>query len=139
MDRLVKRVTVIRQSGDKREATTIYREPRDDDDQKSDSLIRRVTVLQPKGDGAVVVRKLEPKGPPKLSRWSRPLERATRRLLKAQIIFAEEMLRRRDKANRRERDGWLREAPSIVAESSRRAYNEARKAVPFKILPKAKS
>ena len=38
---------------------------------------------------------------------------------------------------RRRRDGWLVDAPATVVESGRKAYNEARKAIPFRILPKA--
>jgi len=53
------------------------------------------------------------------------------------VIFGQEVLRRHDRANRRRRDGWLIEAPATVFESGRKAYNEARKGIPFRILPKA--
>lgn len=144
MSRLVKRITVIRQSGDKREAVTMTpqsREDRDDDRDEIDAPVRRITVVQRKGDrseSATVYEKGARKRRRKGSVWARPLERAARRLAKAQLIYAQEVLRRHDEANRFQRDGWLREAPSIIAESSRRAYNEARKAVPFRLLPKAK-
>jgi hypothetical protein len=141
MTRRVERITVIHRSGDKREARTVYREEDVDerDDRDWDAPVTRVTVIQHKGDKreASTVYKKGEKGRRKVSIWTRPLERAARRLVKAQIIFGQEVLRRHDEANRRRRDGWLREAPSIIAESSRRAYNEARKAVPFRILPKA--
>jgi hypothetical protein len=68
---------------------------------------------------------------------TRPIERAARRLEKAQLIFAQDLLRRHAESNRRRRDGWVLEAPANVIEAGRHAYNEARKAVPFRILPKA--
>jgi hypothetical protein len=68
---------------------------------------------------------------------TRPIERAARRLVRAQVVFGQEVIRRSDRANRRRKDGWLLEAPAIVLESGRKAYNEARKGVPFRILPKA--
>jgi uncharacterized protein DUF6312 len=143
MSRLVKRITIIRQSGDRREAVTVTpksREDRDDDRDEMDAPVRRVTVVARKGDRreSETVYLKGARKRRKGSVWARPLERAARRLAKAQLIYAQEVLRRHDEANRFQRDGWLREAPSIIGESSRRAYNEARKAVPFKILPKAK-
>ena len=105
MDKLVKRITLIKRSGTETEAVPIYREPK--------------------------------KRRRKLSRWASPLERATRKLLKSEITFGEEALRRQNKSNRRRRDGWIMDAPVIVFRSGRKAYNAARKAVPFRILPKA--
>ncbi len=145
MSRLVKRITIIRQSGDKREAVAVNprsREERDDDREEMDAPVRRVTVMARKGDRSelsTVYEKGARKGRRKGSVWARPFERAAKRLAEAQLIYAQEVLARHEEANRGERDGWLREAPSIIGESSRRAYNHARKAVPFKILPKAKS
>jgi uncharacterized protein DUF6312 len=134
----IKRITIIRQSGDRREAVKVTRD--DDDDDRFDAPVRRVTVVRRRGDERVaetVYDKRARKGRRKGSLWARPLERAARRLAEAQLIYAKEVLRRHDEANRNERDGWLREAPSIVSEANRRAYNQAgRKAVPFKILPK---
>jgi hypothetical protein len=101
MDPLVKRVTVIKRSGDSREAVTVY------EDQ------RKVSVL------------------------TRPVERAARRLVQAQVIFGQELIRRGKESNRRRRDGWVLEAPANIVESGRKAYNEARKAAPLRILPKA--
>jgi Family of unknown function (DUF6312) len=144
MSDLIKRVTIIRQSGDKREAVNATPKLRDDDDdreERMDAPVRRVTVVQRKGDrseSSTVYEKSARKGGRKVSRWTRPFERAARRMAEAQLIYAQEVLRRHEEANQSERDGWLRDAPSIIMESSRTAYNKAgRKAVPFKILPKA--
>jgi hypothetical protein len=103
-----------------------------------DELIKRVTVIQRTGEKPepVIVEK-EPRRRRKTSVFTRPFERAARRLIRAQIIFGQEALRRHNRANRRRRDGWLLEGPATIIESGRRAYNEARKAVPFRILPKA--
>jgi hypothetical protein len=65
-----------------------------------------------------------------------PIERAARRLVRAQIVWGQEALRRHNRSNRRRRDGWLLDVPVNLAESGRKAFNEARKAVPFRLLPK---
>ena len=107
MDKLVKSVTVIRRVGDETEAVRIYQDP--------DSKKKRR----------------------KVSGWAAPIERAARKLLKANTAFSEGALRRTNKANRRSRDGWILDAPVIVFKSGRDSYNQARKAVPFGIMPKA--
>ena len=103
-----------------------------------EELIKRITVIQRTGETpeAVIAQK-EPRRRRKTSVLTRPFERAARQLIRAQIIFGQEALRRHNRANRRRRDGWLLEGPAIIIESGRKAYNEARKAVPFRILPKA--
>jgi hypothetical protein len=103
-----------------------------------DDLISRVTVIQRKGgDSEAVTVYRQPRKRRKVSTLGRPLERVARHLVKSQVVFGQEILRLHDKANRRRRDGWLVEAPSIIIESGRKAYNEARKGVPFRLLPKA--
>lgn len=109
MGDVFKRVTVIRRRGDESESVTVYKDPRS----KEPRSRRRVSVL------------------------TEPLERVARRLVRAQIVFGQEVLRRHDRANRRRRDGWMIEAPTTLTESGRKAYNEARKGIPFRILPKA--
>jgi hypothetical protein len=106
-----------------------------------DDLVNRVTVIRrdgstkaPRAQDVYVQPKKE--GRPKVSFWSRPLEKGARRMLKAQVIFAQEALKRHDDSGRRRRDGWLLEGPANIAESGRKALNEARKAVPFKFIPK---
>jgi hypothetical protein len=104
-----------------------------------DSLVKRVTVIQRSGDNpeAVEVYQEQRKKRRKVSVFARPLERAARRLVRAEVLFGQELLRRGEESNRRRRDGWLLEAPANMIESGRKAYNEARKAVPFRLLPKA--
>jgi hypothetical protein len=103
-----------------------------------DDPIERITVIQHKGDvSETATVYLKPRKRRKVSMLGGPCERVARRLVRSHIVFGQEMLRRHDKANRRRRDGWLIEAPSTIIESGRKAYNVARKAVPFRILPKA--
>jgi len=104
-----------------------------------DKLVSRVTVIQRGGDTrqtTTVFQKPKRKGGPKSSSWARPLERAARRLVRANIAFGQELLRRHEEASRRRRDGWLTEAPENLKAASRKAYNEMRKGVPFRVLPK---
>jgi Family of unknown function (DUF6312) len=100
-------------------------------------LIKRVTVIQ-RSDSeteAVTVYR-EPRKRRKVSRLTSSLERAARRLIRAQIVFGQEVLRRHRRSNRRRRDGWLFDGPANLIEGSRKAYNEARKGIPFRLLPK---
>jgi hypothetical protein len=101
-------------------------------------LIDRITVIRRDGkdpDPVTVYRRSNKKR--KGSFLLQPVERAARSLIRAQIAFGQEMLRQHDRANTRRRDGWLIEAPAIVMKSGRKALNEGRKGVPFRILPKA--
>ena len=99
-------------------------------------LIRRITVLKrsDKATEATTVYR-EPRRGRKGSALISPIEHAARRLVRAQIVWGQEALRRHNRSNRR-RDGWLLDVPVNLAESGRKAFNEARKAVPFRLLPK---
>ena len=100
-------------------------------------LIRRITVLKRSGkaiEATVIYR--EPRRRRKSSALISPIEHAARRLVRAQIVWGQEALRRHNRSNRRRRDGWLLDVPVNLAESGRKAFNEARKAVPFRLLPK---
>lgn len=102
------------------------------------TLVNRITVLERSGDTveAVTVHQ-EPRKRRKVSAWTSPIERAARRLVRAQVVFGQEVLRRHNRSNRRRRDGWLLEAPANLIESGRKAFNEeVRKGVPFILLPK---
>lgn len=101
-------------------------------------LIERITVIR-RGvdDPAPVTIYRRSNRNRKGSILLRPVERAARSFIRAQIVFGQEMLRQHDRANSRRRDGWLIEAPVIALKSGRKAYNEGRKGVPFRILPKA--
>jgi Family of unknown function (DUF6312) len=101
-------------------------------------LISRITVINRSGESADAVTVYrQPRKRRRTSAIVKPIERATRQLIRAQVVFGQEALRRHDRANRRRRDGWLVDAPVTVIESGRKAYNEARKGLPFRILPKA--
>jgi hypothetical protein len=105
-----------------------------------DKMVKRITLVKRGGGEPEVVevyRDQEKKGRRRVSSWARPIERAARKLLESEIAFGDEALRRHNKANERRRDGWILDAPVTLIESGRRAYNEARKADPFRILPKA--
>jgi len=101
-------------------------------------LIRRITVLKRSGKTTEVVTVYrQPRKRRKTSPLLRPIERTARRLVRAQIVFGQEALRRHDRSNRRRRDGWLIDAPANLLASGRTAFNkEARKAVPFRRLPR---
>jgi Family of unknown function (DUF6312) len=107
-------------------------------DSVMDKLVRRVTVIHGTRDDpkSVAVYREPLKERNKVSVLTRPLERGARRLEKALVIFGQESLRRHEESNRRRRDGWLLDLPGNFVESSRKALNEARKAVPFVNLPK---
>ena len=101
-------------------------------------LIDRVTVLRRDGgdpEPVTVYRRSAGKSR-KGSFLLRPVERAARSLVRAQVVFGQEILKRGDRASAKRRDGWLIEAPATIAKSARKAYNEGRKGVPFKLLPK---
>ena len=105
-----------------------------------DKLVKRVTAVRRSGADTEVVRIYQDpkkKKKRKVSGWAEPFERATRKLLKANTEFSDAALRRTDKANRRRRDGWIFDAPVILLKSGRDIYNQARKADPFGIMPKA--
>jgi hypothetical protein len=104
-----------------------------------DNLVKRVTVIHRSGDAqqAVDVYEKPRKKRRKVSVLSRPFAKAAERLVQAQVIFGQEMLRRGRESSSRRRDGWLLEGPGNAVESGRKAYNQARKAVPFGLLPKA--
>jgi hypothetical protein len=100
-------------------------------------LIRRITVIRrgDEGQQSVTVYRA-PRRRRRVSLLSRPFERAARELLRAQIVFGQEALRRHERSNRRRRDGWLVEGPANIMEAGRKAFNQARKGVPFRLVPK---
>jgi Family of unknown function (DUF6312) len=103
-----------------------------------DDLVKRVTVIQRNGDDrqAVAVYEKPQKKRRKVSILARPFAKAAKRLVQAQVTFGQELIRRGEESNSRRRDGWLLEGPANAAQSGRKAYNVARKAVPFGLLPK---
>lgn len=104
-----------------------------------DKLVKRVTLVKRSSAGTEAVRvySSDKKKKRKVSALVAPLEKAARKLVKSNVVLGQEAIRRTNKANRRRRDGWFFDGPVIIAKSSRSAYNQARKAVPFGLLPKA--
>jgi hypothetical protein len=106
MDKIVRRVTVVQRSGDTRTATVAYEHT----EEREDETVQSSSML-------------------------RPIERVIRRLMKADVIFAQEQYKRHLESGSR-KNGWLFDAPSNILHAGVKAYNEARKAVPFRLLPK---
>src|SRR5262245_51730037 len=101
-----------------------------------DKLVRRITAV-PRGGGDVTVVYEERRGERKSSEVLRPVEKVVRRLLKADVIRANETLKLHDESKQQGKDEWLLDAPANALKANRKGYNEARKAVPYRILPKA--
>jgi hypothetical protein len=103
MDKLVRRVTVVQGGGENRHATIVYERDRDDDHDDDDS----------EGEA-----------------WSffRPLERAIRHMLKAEVIMAQEAYNRHIKSAAHGRQQWLLDMPSNVFNAQRKGLKEIRKA-----------
>jgi Family of unknown function (DUF6312) len=101
-----------------------------------DSIVNRITVIQRTDGDASSTTVYRRKKKRRKTTWSGPLERAARDMLKAQQAFAQSALDRQDKSNRRRREGWLMDAPVNLYEAGRRGYNQARKGMPFRMLPR---
>lgn len=95
--------------------------------------VRRITVLQRDQTGAVnpVVVFKRRRGKKKSRRLVRPFERATRSLVEAGDAATGSYLKGHKKANRKRRDGWVRDVPSNVVKASRKAVKEIRPAAMF--------
>jgi hypothetical protein len=103
MDKLVRRITQIRRSGDKSDPTVIYEKGEQDEDE--------IGLFG-------------------------PVEKVSKRLRQADQVFSAEALRLHEKSARERDGGWFFDAPANIMKAHRKAYNEARKAVPFKLVPK---
>jgi|KBSSwiStaDraftv2_1062776.scaffolds.fasta_scaffold00005_212 hypothetical protein len=92
------------------------------------AFIRSATVIRHDTSGTTteVVQKSDsgPEGKRKVSRPLRPLEKAQRRVLKAQKVFSDEMLRRHEKSAHKKRDGFLREGAKNQVGALRRAVKK---------------
>jgi hypothetical protein len=102
MDKLVKRVTVVHGSGEGRHAEVVYKTEEDEDEEEFG-------------------------GGPNLRR----LERSVRRMLKAQVIAAQEAYQRHIDSAEKGGKTWLYEAPNNFMKARRKAMKEMRKASPF--------
>jgi len=104
MDKLVRRVTVVQGGGEHRNATIVYERDRDDDDDNNDDFEHEA------------------------SSFFRPLERAVRHLLKAEVIMAQEAYERHLKSASQGRQQWMLDMPSNILNAERKGLKELRKA-----------
>jgi hypothetical protein len=89
--------------------------------------IRRIVKLErdERGHlGPVEIYRRDSGGKRKGTRLMRPLDRAVRRLARAQEEAATVYLERHDKSNTKKRDGWLRDLGNNVYRASRRGQKE---------------
>jgi hypothetical protein len=103
MDKLVGRVTVVQGGGENRHATIVYERDRDDDEEDDDDF---------EGDARS---------------FFRPLERAVRHMLKAEVIMAQEVYERHIKSAGHGRQQWLLDMPSNILNAERKGLKEIRK------------
>jgi hypothetical protein len=92
-------------------------------DLRFSSAVRRVVQLQSDGSGTVVPVELYRKaGEPgkKSSALVRPLDRALRRLAKAQQASAETYIEQHDRSKTKRRDGWLTDLGNNVWKANRK-------------------
>lgn len=91
-------------------------------DMRFSSAVRSVIQLQKDSAGNTVpveiYRKPEEE-PKKGSRMVRPVDRAVRRMARAQEAMASRYLERHDRSNAKERDGWLRDLNTNVTSAAR--------------------
>jgi hypothetical protein len=102
-----------------------------------DKLVRRITQIRRAGDKSeptVIYEKTE--AGDDVSVLTNPAEKVAKRILTADQAFTEEALRLHEKSARERDGGWLFDAPINIMKAHRKAFNEARKAVPFRLVPK---
>jgi hypothetical protein len=96
-----------------------------------DKLVRRITVVQGGGENrhaTVVYENDEEDLEGEQESFFRPLERAVRHMLKADLIMAQEAYDRHVKSAARGRDHWMLDAPSNMLNVQRKGMKEIRKA-----------
>ena len=89
--------------------------------------IRSIVMLQAGPLGQVEPTEIyrgEGRGKRKGTRLLRPVDRAVRRLARAQEAMAETYLERHERSNEKKRDGWLRDLGNNVYRASRRGQKE---------------
>ncbi len=94
--------------------------------------VRRITVLHKDTSGSTVAVTVYKKARKRKKgvKSLRPLERATRRLVKAQGRTADRYLKRHNKSNRKKKDGWIRD----YAVNTARANSKGVKALKLRRL-----
>jgi hypothetical protein len=92
--------------------------------------VRRITVLQRDGSGSWSPVTLFKKGRKKKKSTAllKPVERLTRSLVEASDKGTSTYLRRHKKANRKRRDGWVRDFPNNFVRATSKAAREIRPA-----------
>lgn len=85
------------------------------------SAIKRVTILT--GDSAQTVFNGEKKKR-KSTRMMRPLEKLTRRVLKAGNELTEQSLDRHERSSRKKKDGWAKDLMKNSMKANRKAFRK---------------
>lgn len=95
--------------------------------------VRRITVLQPDASGGVspVVLYQRERKKKKGTKLIRPLEKAARQAAEASDKYTSTYLKRHKKANRKRKDGWVRDFPENVVKSTSKAVKEIRPSALF--------
>jgi hypothetical protein len=101
MDKLVKRVTVVRGSGENRHAEVVY----ESDDEEAEEEDREPNL--------------------------KSLERSVRHILKAQLVAAQEAYQRHLDSVEKGGAAWMKDAPGNIWEAGSKAAKEIRKSMPF--------
>jgi Family of unknown function (DUF6312) len=90
-----------------------------------DENVRRVTVVSNGSSGPAADVVFEKRaGRDRTSRQLKPLKKMQRRTLKAQKVFADEALALHEKYALKRKNGWLRDAPTIVFKANRKALKK---------------
>lgn len=95
--------------------------------------VRRITVLQPDGAGSVspVVLYQRDRKKKKGTAIARPFEKAARQVAEASDRYTSTYLRRHKKANRKRKDGWVRDFPENVVKATNKARKQIRPSALF--------
>lgn len=88
-------------------------------------FVRRITIVG--SEGRQEARTVFKKKKRKVSKWLRPMERRTRKMIEAQQTVLDELLDRHNRSNRKRRDGWLRDAGLNTMRSQRKGLKKLRK------------
>ncbi len=92
--------------------------------------VRRITILTRDGSGGFSPVVLFKKGRKKKKATAliKPVERMTRSLVEASDKATSTYLRRHKKANRKRRDGWVRDLPNNIVRAASKGAREIRPA-----------
>ena len=86
------------------------------------AFVKRIIELNADGAQRVYGRKKKKKR--KVSKWMKPMERASRRSLEANQRFFDTLLSRQNRSNRKRRDGWIRDMPLNMARAQRKGLKK---------------